>query len=129
MSDLISKKDLICHIEKEYAEWGEEYDALQILGDIKDFKETEETTVELSEQKPVAGKLLFMIVIDESNNKVMPVLGGCNYDGEWFIQKKPGRKLEKMEKTYRVLAWANTARVKREISVLFSRDQEQKEEE
>lgn len=41
MSDYISKKKLISHIEAEYKSFGEDYDALQILGDIEDFK-TEE---------------------------------------------------------------------------------------
>ena len=34
---MIDEKELMLHIEKEYEEWGEEYDALQILGDIEDF--------------------------------------------------------------------------------------------
>lgn len=37
MSDYISKKKLISHIEAEYKSFGEDYDALQILGDIEDF--------------------------------------------------------------------------------------------
>jgi hypothetical protein len=36
MADLISRSALMRHIENEYREWGEEYDALQILGDIED---------------------------------------------------------------------------------------------
>lgn len=34
---MIDEKKLISHIEKQYREWGEEYDAMQILGDIEDF--------------------------------------------------------------------------------------------
>lgn len=34
---LIDKAELMRHIENEMREWGEEYDALQILGDIEDF--------------------------------------------------------------------------------------------
>lgn len=37
MSDLISRKALTEHIESEYRQWGEDYDAEQILGDIEDF--------------------------------------------------------------------------------------------
>lgn len=37
MSDLISRKALMEHIESEYRQWGEDYDAEQILGDIEDF--------------------------------------------------------------------------------------------
>lgn len=34
MSDLISRSELIRHIENEYREYGEDYDVEQILGDI-----------------------------------------------------------------------------------------------
>lgn len=34
---MIDEKKLIEHIEKQYREWGEEYDAMQIIGDIEDF--------------------------------------------------------------------------------------------
>lgn len=34
---MIDEKKLMSHIEKQYREWGEEYDAEQILGDIEDF--------------------------------------------------------------------------------------------
>lgn len=37
MSDLISKKALMEHIEREYRQWGGGYDTEQILGDIEDF--------------------------------------------------------------------------------------------
>ena len=37
MSDLISRKSLMEHIEREYRQWGEDYDVEQILGDIEDF--------------------------------------------------------------------------------------------
>ena len=43
---LIDKTALMNHIESEYREWGDEYDALQILGDIDDFP-----VVEVPEQK------------------------------------------------------------------------------
>jgi len=36
-NDLISRKALMSHIESEYRQWGEEYDAEQILGDMEDF--------------------------------------------------------------------------------------------
>ncbi len=38
MGDLISRKALMSHIESEYRQWGEDYDAEQILGDIEDFE-------------------------------------------------------------------------------------------
>ena len=37
MSNLINRKALMEHIESEYRQWGEDYDAEQILGDIEDF--------------------------------------------------------------------------------------------
>ena len=37
MSDLISRSELISRIESEYREYGEDYDAEQILGDIEDM--------------------------------------------------------------------------------------------
>ena len=36
MNDLISKKQIMAHIESQYKQWGDDYDALQILGDIED---------------------------------------------------------------------------------------------
>ena len=38
MSDLISRSNLIRRIESEYREYGEDYDAEQILGDIEDMQ-------------------------------------------------------------------------------------------
>ena len=37
MSDLISRQAAMNHIENEYRKWGDEYDAMQILGDLEDF--------------------------------------------------------------------------------------------
>lgn len=36
-NDLISRSTLMSHIENERRQWGEDYDAEQILGDIEDF--------------------------------------------------------------------------------------------
>lgn len=36
-NDLISRKALMSHIENQYRQWGDNYDAEQILGDIEDF--------------------------------------------------------------------------------------------
>ena len=35
--EYIDKAKLMAKIESEYREWGEDYDAYQILGDIEDF--------------------------------------------------------------------------------------------
>lgn len=37
MAGYINKAELMAHIESEIREWGEDYDAEQILGDIEDF--------------------------------------------------------------------------------------------
>lgn len=37
MSDLISRSAIMSRIEREYSQWGEDYDIEQILGDIEDF--------------------------------------------------------------------------------------------
>lgn len=37
MAEYISKAAIMAHIEEQSREWGEEYDAEQILGDIEDF--------------------------------------------------------------------------------------------
>ena len=37
VGDLISRNALISHIENQSREWGEDYDAQQILGDIEDM--------------------------------------------------------------------------------------------
>ena len=38
MSDLISRSALMSRIESERRQWGEDYDAEQILGDIEDMQ-------------------------------------------------------------------------------------------
>ena len=37
MAEYIDRAALMSHIESQAREWGEEYDAQQILGDIEDF--------------------------------------------------------------------------------------------
>lgn len=36
--DLVSRKALMSHIESEYRQWGEDYDAEQILGILRIFR-------------------------------------------------------------------------------------------
>ena len=45
MSDLISRQALMKRISEEYHKYGDDYDALQILGDIEDFPSAETPTV------------------------------------------------------------------------------------
>lgn len=56
MSDYISKEKLISHIESEYKSFGEDYDALQILGDIEDFQ-TEERPITTEEIETVISSI------------------------------------------------------------------------
>lgn len=37
MAEFVAKAAIVAHIEEQSREWGEEYDAEQILGDIEDF--------------------------------------------------------------------------------------------
>lgn len=37
MDDLISRKAFMNHVEKEYMQWGSDYDIGQVLGDLEDF--------------------------------------------------------------------------------------------
>ena len=63
MSDLISRSTLMSHIENERRQWGEDYDAEQILGDIEDFpsaydvdkvvEQLEEVGQKMSESKSI----------------------------------------------------------------------------
>lgn len=39
---MINEKELMFHIEKQYRQWGNEYDAGQILRDIEDFPKVDE---------------------------------------------------------------------------------------
>ena len=48
---MIDKKKLMNHIENEYRQWGDDYDAEQILGDIEDFPEVSEW-IPVSERLP-----------------------------------------------------------------------------
>ena len=45
MSDSISRQALMKRISEEYHKYGDDYDALQILGDIEDFPSAETPTV------------------------------------------------------------------------------------
>ena len=37
MDDLISRQRLLRHVENQHRQWGNDYDAEQILGDLEDF--------------------------------------------------------------------------------------------
>ena len=56
MSDLISRSELISHIEKEYREYGEDYDVEQILGDIEDMQTTYEIDKDIEELDKIREK-------------------------------------------------------------------------
>ena len=48
---MIDEKKLISHIENQYRQWGEEYTAEQILGDIEDFPKVGEW-IPVEEREP-----------------------------------------------------------------------------
>lgn len=53
-NDLISRSAIMKHIESQYREWGEDYDAEQILGDIEDAPtayDVDKVLEQLQEQK------------------------------------------------------------------------------
>lgn len=53
-NDLISRKALMSYIERQYRQWGEEYNAEQILGDIEDFKTAYDTDKVVEQLKEVS---------------------------------------------------------------------------
>lgn len=90
---MIDEKKLISHIENQYRQWGEEYTAEQILGDIEDFPKVGEW-IPVEERLPEEHKL----IDDETGyyNKSDEVLCCCKneynefeywidytIDGEW----------------------------------------------
>lgn len=52
-NDLISRKALISRIENEYKQWGEDYDAQQILSDIEDMPAVNNPSGILEEQRKI----------------------------------------------------------------------------
>lgn len=110
---MIDEKKLITHIEKQYREWGEEYDAEQILGDIEDFPKVGEW-IPVEERMPKEHDSVFAEL--KGTDKWYPgmfekksdeVLVTCEYgdgtrvtkttktiDGEWLIETKSIFKLK-----------------------------------
>lgn len=46
MIDLISKKEAISHIEGQYYQWSDDYDVLQVIGDLEDMPVVEAVPID-----------------------------------------------------------------------------------
>lgn len=81
---MIDEKKLISHIEKQYREWGEEYDAMQILGDIEDFPKVD-GWIPVEERLPDFGEIVFVTYIGLNSNKEFSGrMAFLNYNGDWY---------------------------------------------
>lgn len=78
---MIDEKKLITHIEKQYREWGEEYDAEQILGDIEDFPKVGEW-IPVEERLPKNGGAYLITAINDCGGVYMDV---SYYDSQYKI--------------------------------------------
>jgi len=80
MSDLISKKALMSLIENQYQQWGDDYDATQILGDIEDFH--------VCNEDKIIGQYLAIGTVEECREAMerqkpkIPNIWGDGYDDE-----------------------------------------------
>lgn len=83
MSDLISKKALMSLIENQYQQWGDDYDATQILGDIEDFH--------VRNEDKIIGQYLAIGTVEECRESrerqkpKLPDIWGDGYDNEGNI--------------------------------------------
>ena len=60
---MIDEKKLISHIENQYRQWGEEYTAEQILGDIEDFPKVGEW-IPCSEKLPKEHEIVLVAYLE-----------------------------------------------------------------
>ena len=68
MSDLISRSELISIIEREYREYGDDYDIEQILGDIEDMPTAFDADKVVSELEKNASRYTKKYVTPYGNN-------------------------------------------------------------
>lgn len=81
---MIDEKKLISHIEKRYREWGEEYDAMQILGDIEDFPKVD-GWIPVEERLPDFGEIVLVTYIGLTSNKEFSgKMAYLSYNGDWY---------------------------------------------
>ena len=73
MAEYIDRAALMSHIESQAREWGEEYDAQQILGDIEDFPTADVAPVVHAE-----------ILYDPEKEKETCSMCGCEYVFIWY---------------------------------------------
>ena len=72
-NDLISRSTLMSHIESERRQWGEDYDAEQILGDIEDFP----TAYDMDNVVEQLEDYLFEKYCVEADAKIEEIVKGC----------------------------------------------------
>ena len=72
-NDLISRSTLMSHIESERRQWGEDYDAEQILGDIEDFP----TAYDMDNVVEQLEDYLFEKYCVEADVKIEEIVKGC----------------------------------------------------
>lgn len=76
---MIDEKKLISYIENQYRQWGEEYTAEQILGDIEDFPKVGEL-IPLEERLPKYDGYYLIQAINDYGGIYMAV---SNYDSQY----------------------------------------------
>lgn len=76
-NDLISRSTLMSHIESERRQWGEDYDAEQILGDIEDFP----TAYDMDNVVEQLEDYLFEKYCVEADVKIEEIVKGGGVDG------------------------------------------------
>ena len=73
-SDLISRKAIMNRIESEYSQWGGDYDAEQILGDIEDFPAAYDIDKVLGELETLLEKEIALICRHVSDASYMAAI-------------------------------------------------------
>lgn len=76
---MIDEKKLMTHIENQYREWGEEYDACQILGDIEDFPKINKW-IPVKDRLPKNGGAYLITAINDCGGVYMDV---SYYDSQY----------------------------------------------
>lgn len=80
---MIDEKELMLHIEKEYEEWREEYDAVQILGDIEDFPKVNEW-IPVKDRLPKRWERVLVTYISVLNEFLCDDCAMINEEGNWI---------------------------------------------
>ena len=98
---MIDEKELISHIENQYRQWGEEYTAEQILGDIEDFPKVGEWIPIKGNEPSCNGQYLMFVRIYNKYGSEDKYIVADYYDGLFDVY--PYIEVENCE--VEVLAW------------------------